>query len=177
MQSLCPRITGDVCCSEDQFDQLRTQVQQVDLCPCLLFSFICPCIQESSLKCYVVPFLLLDPSATMTLWYYNFFPVFQRWCLWCTWCAGCSFLDRLSSMPSQLLEHVLWTVVLSGSKYDHQCYSHPHSKRHFLFFLSLLSLHSMCEEQSLFFHVCDVAKLAIINNIILPNLAINRIWK
>lgn len=29
VQSLCPTITGNVCCTEDQFDTLRTQVQQV----------------------------------------------------------------------------------------------------------------------------------------------------
>lgn len=29
IQSLCPTITGNVCCTEAQFDTLRTQVQQV----------------------------------------------------------------------------------------------------------------------------------------------------
>jgi len=29
IQSLCPTITGNVCCSEAQFDTLRSQVQQV----------------------------------------------------------------------------------------------------------------------------------------------------
>nr|KYP62195.1 hypothetical protein KK1_016720 [Cajanus cajan] len=31
IQSLCPTITGNVCCTEAQFDTLRTQVQQVNL--------------------------------------------------------------------------------------------------------------------------------------------------
>lgn len=29
IQSLCPTITGNVCCTEKQFDTLRAQVQQV----------------------------------------------------------------------------------------------------------------------------------------------------
>lgn len=29
IQSLCPTITGNVCCTEPQFDTLRGQVQQV----------------------------------------------------------------------------------------------------------------------------------------------------
>lgn len=29
IQSLCPTITGNVCCTEAQFDTLRAQVQQV----------------------------------------------------------------------------------------------------------------------------------------------------
>lgn len=30
IQSLCPTITGDVCCTVDQFDTLHQQVQQVN---------------------------------------------------------------------------------------------------------------------------------------------------
>ena len=30
IQSLCPTITGNVCCTETQFDTLRSQVQQVN---------------------------------------------------------------------------------------------------------------------------------------------------
>jgi hypothetical protein len=29
IQSLCPAISGNVCCTETQFDTLRAQVQQV----------------------------------------------------------------------------------------------------------------------------------------------------
>ena len=32
IQSLCPTITGDVCCTEEQFETLRAQVQQVSMC-------------------------------------------------------------------------------------------------------------------------------------------------
>jgi hypothetical protein len=31
IQSLCPTITGDVCCTVDQFDTLHQQVQQVNV--------------------------------------------------------------------------------------------------------------------------------------------------
>uniref|UniRef100_A0A7N0U220 SSD domain-containing protein n=2 Tax=Kalanchoe fedtschenkoi TaxID=63787 RepID=A0A7N0U220_KALFE len=44
IQSLCPTITGNVCCNEDQFDTLRNQVQQaVPLlvgCPACLRNFL-----------------------------------------------------------------------------------------------------------------------------------------
>ncbi|KAH9759564.1 SSD domain-containing protein [Citrus sinensis] len=44
VQSLCPTITGNVCCTEDQFDTLRTQVQQAIPflvgCPACLRNFL-----------------------------------------------------------------------------------------------------------------------------------------
>ncbi|XP_019056675.1 PREDICTED: Niemann-Pick C1 protein-like [Tarenaya hassleriana] len=44
IQSLCPTITGNVCCTETQFDTLRTQVQQaipfVVSCPACLRNFL-----------------------------------------------------------------------------------------------------------------------------------------
>ncbi|KAK9740157.1 hypothetical protein RND81_03G015700 [Saponaria officinalis] len=44
IQSLCPTITGDVCCTEKQFDTLRAQVQQVIPflvgCPACLRNFL-----------------------------------------------------------------------------------------------------------------------------------------
>ncbi|CAK7346025.1 unnamed protein product [Dovyalis caffra] len=44
IQSLCPTITGNVCCSEDQFDTLRSQVQQAIPflvgCPACLRNFL-----------------------------------------------------------------------------------------------------------------------------------------
>lgn len=39
IQSLCPTITGNVCCTEAQFETLRTQVQQVKFSLCLSLSF------------------------------------------------------------------------------------------------------------------------------------------
>lgn len=33
IQSLCPTISGNICCTEAQFDTLRTQVQQVTCFP------------------------------------------------------------------------------------------------------------------------------------------------
>ncbi|KAJ7299954.1 hypothetical protein O6H91_Y105400 [Diphasiastrum complanatum] len=44
IQSLCPTITGDVCCTPDQFDLLRSQVQQavpfLTGCPACLRNFL-----------------------------------------------------------------------------------------------------------------------------------------
>lgn len=44
IQSLCPTVTGDVCCTEEQFDTLRTQVQQAIPflvgCPACLRNFL-----------------------------------------------------------------------------------------------------------------------------------------
>ena len=39
IQSLCPTITGNVCCTEYQFETLRAQVQQVRTFSFLFFSF------------------------------------------------------------------------------------------------------------------------------------------
>lgn len=36
IQSLCPTITGNVCCTEAQFNVLRSQVQQVRNLPYLV---------------------------------------------------------------------------------------------------------------------------------------------
>lgn len=41
IQSLCPTITGNVCCTEAQFETLRAQVQQVScLFPVVTFKFM-----------------------------------------------------------------------------------------------------------------------------------------
>ncbi|XP_065621662.1 uncharacterized protein LOC136064179 [Quercus suber] len=41
IQSLCPTITGNVCCTEAQFNTLRQQVQQVRFFFCLVCLFVC----------------------------------------------------------------------------------------------------------------------------------------
>lgn len=40
IQSLCPSISGNVCCTETQFETLRAQVQQVRMCYMILFIIV-----------------------------------------------------------------------------------------------------------------------------------------
>jgi hypothetical protein len=55
IQSLCPTITGNVCCSEAQFDTLRSQVQQV-LPSCLVFEsndiYVCLYVYVLIYECF-----------------------------------------------------------------------------------------------------------------------------
>ncbi|KAL5557719.1 hypothetical protein UlMin_033930 [Ulmus minor] len=68
IQSLCPTITGDVCCSEFQFDTLRTQVQQV--VPACLRNFLnlfceLTCSPNQSLFINVTSIAQVDNNSTV----------------------------------------------------------------------------------------------------------------
>ena len=46
IQSLCPTITGNVCCSEAQFETLRSQVQQVRRLSGNKIEYMCTCLRS-----------------------------------------------------------------------------------------------------------------------------------
>lgn len=74
IQSLCPTITGNVCCTSDQFDTLRNQVQQaiplIVGCPACLRNFLnllceLSCSPSQSLFINVTSTLKVNNSATV----------------------------------------------------------------------------------------------------------------
>lgn len=103
IQSLCPTISGNICCNLEQFETLRSQVQQV-----------WPIIQFMKL-------LLAWKFVSSFLNWYRTYCLFL--CL--QFYVGDSISCWMPSMFEEFPQPLLWDVVLSKSKPLHQCHFYP----------------------------------------------------
>lgn len=114
IQSLCPSINGNVCCTEQQFDTLRVQVQQASYYPFISFNNLHMCLCLHTLIISLLSFngdhhLLIILEDT----FFELNPYKYSYSYSYSYLSGCTHSSWMSCMLEELSKPFLWTFLLS----------------------------------------------------------------